>query len=109
MSRDTTIFLLQHLGLVPSLKKYFLNPSTKMEFIWVVIDSISLKFQLTKTKMLSIIQKCQSLLKKEKVSIRKLSSTIGTLVSTAVAVVPAPPPTISISATTTDTVPSRTP
>ena len=38
--RDTVIYLLQNLGFVLNLKKSVLEPSQKMEFLGMVIDSM---------------------------------------------------------------------
>ena len=90
MARDTTIFLFQHLGLIINLKKSDLQPSRIMEFLGVEINSILMTLQLPTSKVVSIVKKCQSLLTQKRITIRKLSSIIGTLTSSAVAVLPAP-------------------
>ena len=46
MSRDTETFLLQHLGFVINLQKSKLEPSTKLEFSWVEINSVNMTMYL---------------------------------------------------------------
>ena len=89
IARDTTIFLLEQLGFIVNLKKSVLNPTTFLEFLEVMINSETLTLQLPQ-KVNCLIQKCQKLLRSPLITLRQLSSVIGTLVSTAPAVFPAP-------------------
>ena len=90
VAKHTTIFLLQQLGFVINFQKSNLNPSTLMEFLGVEIDSQKMSMFLPKEKVDKLISKCKLLLAKDQVKIREVSSLIGTLNSTAPAVLPAP-------------------
>ena len=46
MSRDTVIFLLQHLGFAINWKKYMLTPVQKREFLGLKINSVTLRTSL---------------------------------------------------------------
>ena len=39
IARDSTMFLLHHLGLVINLEKSILTPQTRLEFLGITIDS----------------------------------------------------------------------
>ena len=51
MSRDTLIFLLQHLGFVINLKKSVLKPSQQIEFLALKIDTHAMTLTLTEEKI----------------------------------------------------------
>ena len=51
MSRNTLIFLLQHLGFVINLKKSVLTPSQQIEFLGLTIDTYTMTVALTEEKM----------------------------------------------------------
>ena len=51
MSRNTLIFLLQHLGFVINLKKLVLTPSQQIEFLGLTIDTYTMTVALTEEKM----------------------------------------------------------
>ena len=90
IARETTIYLLQHLGFVINLKKSCLDPSREMEYLGVLINSLQMTLFLPEIKVTKIIKMCQKLTKAHLVTLRELSSLIGTLVSTAPAILPAP-------------------
>ena len=50
MSRDTLIFLLQHLGFVINLKKSVLKPSQQIEFLCLKIDTHNMSLSLTEKR-----------------------------------------------------------
>jgi len=89
-ARDTIIFLLQNLGFSINEKKSVLVPSQVMEFLGMKIDSTKMLLILPKEKVVSITSYCQKLLDQAQVSVREMSKLIGTLSSTALAVLPAP-------------------
>ena len=90
IARETTIFLLQHLGLIINLEKSNLTPSTTMEFLGILIDSIRMTLLLPREKVNKIISNCQQIQKSYKITLRDLASLIGTLNSSAHAILPAP-------------------
>ena len=51
MSRDTVIFLLQHLGFVINWEKSVLTPVQETEFSDQTINSVTLELSLSKTKI----------------------------------------------------------
>ena len=90
MSRDTVIFLLQHLGFVINLQKSKLEPSTKLEFLGVEISSVDMTMYLPEVKMTDIIDLCKKLLSEKNTTLRELTSLIGKLIWTHQAVLSAP-------------------
>ena len=62
MSRDTLIFLLQHLGFVITLTKSVLKLSQEIEFLGLNIDTHTMTLTLTEEKMKKVILKCHILL-----------------------------------------------
>ena len=89
MSRDTVIFLLQHLGFFINWKKSVLTPVQEIEFLGVTINSVTLVLSLNKTKIQKVVSECQKLLKNPQTSILELTRLIGLLTSTIPAVLPA--------------------
>ena len=90
MGRDTLIFILQHLGFVINVNKSVLIPTKLIEFLGIMIDSVKMELSLSEEKVQRILNRCQNLLDKEKVSVREVTQLIGLLSSTALAVLPAP-------------------
>ena len=69
MSRDTVIFLLQHLRFVINWKKSVLTPVQEIEFLGLTINSVILELSLNKTKIQKVISECQYLLNNPQTSI----------------------------------------
>ena len=90
MARDTLIFILQHLGFLINTKKSYLEPTSTLEFLGVIVDSGEMTLNLPKEKLLKVQNHCQEILEKGKVTVRKLSKLIRRLSSTAIAILPAP-------------------
>ena len=89
MSRDTVIFLLQHLGFLINLQKSKLEPNTKLEFLVVEINSVDVATYLSEEKITDITNLCKKLLlQEENTTLRELTSLIGKLISTYQAVLP---------------------
>ena len=88
--RDSTLWLLQHLGFVINWKKSVLHPAQSMEYLGFVISSIEMKFFLPPGKMSQLVQDCKDLILEKSASVRTLSQIIGKLTSTMQAVLPAP-------------------
>ena len=62
MSRDTVIFLLQHLGFVINWKKSVLTPEQEIEFLDLAINSVTLELFANKINIQKVVSKCQNLL-----------------------------------------------
>ena len=90
MARDTTRFLLQQLGLTLNLKKSELEPQFRLKFLGVIVDSLEMKFYLPMEKVTKFRSLCQKTLTSPQITLRDLSSLIGTLRSTSPAIFPAP-------------------
>ena len=89
LSRDTVIFLLQHLRFVVNWKKSVLTPVQEIEFLGLTINSVTLELSLNKTKVQKVVSECQNLLNNPQTSILELTRVIGLLTSTIQAVLPA--------------------
>ena len=89
MSRDTLIFLLQHLGFVINLKKSVLKPSQQIEFLGLEIDTHSMTSALTEEKKEKVILKRQNLLSHPQTTVLELTQLIGLMSSTVQADLPA--------------------
>ena len=88
---DTLIFLLQKLGFVINFKKSVLDPCHVLEFLGLEIDSLNMRVEHPKKKVVKIKKRYQSLLSLGKVSVRDLAKSMGRLSSTAMEVLPALP------------------
>ena len=88
--RDSTLWLLQHLGFVINWKKSVLHPVRCMEYLGFVINSLEMKLFLPTEKMSQLLQDCKDLILEKSASVRTLSHIIGRLTSTLQAVLPAP-------------------
>ena len=89
MSRDTLIFLLQHLGFVINMKKSVLKPSQQIEFLGLKINTRTMTLVLTEEKMNKVILKCQNLFSHPQTTVLELKKLIGLVLSTVQAVLPA--------------------
>jgi hypothetical protein len=74
--------LLIKLGFVPHPSKSIFEPSQIIEFLGFLLNFINMTVSLTPKKCEKILAKCQHFLSCESVSIRDVSSLIGTLVAT---------------------------
>jgi len=90
LARDTMIYLLQNLGFLINIKKSQFQATQKIQFLGVEINSLNMSLSLPQEKVSKIIKQCQEILKKEFVSLRELTSLIGRLTSSAIAVLPSP-------------------
>ena len=89
LARDTLLFLLQHLGFVINQTKSQLTPVQKIEFLGMEINSLDMTLNLPQQKVNSLIKQCQVVQENPRITVWRLSSLIGTLSSTAQAVLPA--------------------
>ena len=72
MSRDSVIFLQQHLGFVLNLKKFILNLVQKIEFLGITINSLKMCLSLPQ-EVLKIQSQCQDIHTKSHVTVHKLT------------------------------------
>ena len=75
--RDSTLWLLQHLGFVINWKKSVLHPAQSMENLGCVISSIEIKLFLPPGKMSQLVQGCKDLILERSASVRTLSRLLG--------------------------------
>ena len=90
MAIDTLIFILQHLGFLINIKNSYIEPTSTLQFLGVIVDSGEMTLTLPKEKLLKVQNHCQEILENEKVTVRELSKLTGRLSSTAIGVLPAP-------------------
>ena len=76
MSRDTVIFLLQHLGFVINQKKSLLQAVQEIEFLGLNINSLNMTVSLPNEKLRAIISRCCALCQNPKTSIFEKASCI---------------------------------
>ena len=88
-SRDSGLFLLQHLVFVISLKKCVLYPVQEIELLGLILNSHTMTFSLPNEKIVKIKDQCLSFHKASEVSLLDLTNLIGTPFSTIQAVHPA--------------------
>lgn len=88
--RDSTIWMLQCLGLVINTEKSVLEPTRKLEYLGFMLDTMSLTLSLSDTKLASLQSECRALAQTETTTVRELASLIGKLAATKLAVLPAP-------------------
>ena len=71
------LYILRSLGFLFNEKKSILAPSQEIEFLGLVIDSVSLSFSLPTVKVDKVIQLCEKALRAERISLRDLASLLG--------------------------------
>ena len=71
------------------LKKSVLEPSQKIEFLGMVIDSMKMEISLPQEKLVKLISQCEQVPESKEISIIDLTNLIGKLGSTAQTVLPA--------------------
>ena len=76
-----TVALFRKLGSIVHLHKSVFKPTTKIQYLGVVIDSVAMKVQLTQDRKSSIESLVQVLLNKQSCSIRELAKVIGMIIS----------------------------
>ena len=77
-------------GLHDNYMKSVLVPSTQMEFLGFVVDSLTLSLALPRDKIRKVRKECQTLLDSPLVTVRQLAKLLGHLTSTIQAVFPGP-------------------
>ena len=82
-ARDTTIHVLESLGFIVNYRKSVLDPSTRMEFLGVVVDSVEMTMSIPQSKMQKLMDLCQKALSQPTMTMRKLAKVLGTLKATA--------------------------
>lgn len=87
---DLVTTLLQSLGFLINFKKSVLIPCQEIEFLGVIINSVTMFFSLPKEKIDRIKKACQHQLLQKSISALQLSQLLGQLSSTRQAVLAAP-------------------
>ena len=88
-TRDTLIYLLQHLGFVLNLKKSVLHRCQEIELLGLMVNSVNLTLSLPLQKVQKVQEECTKMYSKNWTSILELTKLLGLLLSTIQAVVPA--------------------
>ena len=68
MSRDTVIFLMQHLGFFLNMEKSILNPVQEIDFLGVTTNSLKMCLSLPQEKVLKIQSQYQDVYAKGQVT-----------------------------------------
>ncbi|KAK7109102.1 hypothetical protein V1264_013207 [Littorina saxatilis] len=76
-----TVQLLRSLGFVVHHEKSVLEPTQKIQYLGVLIDSIAMTVSLTKVRSDNLIECCKRALKVQLITIRDLAKVIGKLVA----------------------------
>ena len=84
------IYLLRNLRFVINLNESVLQPKQSTEFLGMIIDWVEMKVSLPQEKVESISKRCQDMLLMQDKSITDFTKLLGTLSSTALAILPAP-------------------
>ena len=87
--RDVLIFILQHLGFLIS-KICNQSQHRLQDFSGLIVDPAEMTLSLFKEKLLKVQNYCQEIFEKWKVTVTELSKLIARLLSTTIAVLPAP-------------------
>ena len=82
-ARDTTIHLLESLGFIINYKKSVLDPSTLIEFLGVMVDSMSMSLSIPLGKMENLMKMCRETMNQKTMTMRKLAKVLGKLKATA--------------------------
>ena len=82
--------LLEDLGFVINQEKSQSEATQCIEFLGFMVNAVLMTFTLPTAKVREIKSKCKQALRQEKLSIRRLAHIIGVLVSTGLAILPAP-------------------
>lgn len=87
ISRDTVIYLLQHLGFLFNMKKSVFTPCQEIKFLGLTINSLTMSLSLDKIR--NVQKHCQEMYKKSTTSILELTKLLSLLSSTIQAIVSA--------------------
>ena len=82
--------LLKKLGFVINIPKSLLTPSCQITYLGLLVDSVSIKLCLTEEKLQQTTHSCRELVTRLSVTVQDLSSVIGKLTPTRLAVLLAP-------------------
>ena len=83
------IYLLQSLGFLKHLKKSGLQPTQRIKFLGMIIDTVVMTKSWPQEKVESISKYIQNILSMQEVSMKNLANLLGTLSSTALAILAA--------------------
>ena len=82
-ARDTTLHLLEALGFVINYKKSILTPCQSIEFLGMIVDSITMSLIVPPEKVENLSNLCAKTMRMSRVTLRKMAKVIGKLKSTA--------------------------
>ena len=90
--RDLTSlrWLLENLGFIINWKKSVWAPTQEIQYLGFLIDSVNMVIRLPSEKIQKIILKCQRLVSKKIIQVRKISEILGLMTSSLQAIAPAP-------------------
>ncbi len=77
MALPQPVGLLQDLGFIINIEKSILDPTQKIEFLGILINSTRLSFALPPGKTQFIIDLCKKILEQEVSSLREVASIMG--------------------------------
>ena len=72
MARETLIFILLHLGFLINVKKSYIEPTLKLEFLVVVVGSVEMTLSLPKEKVLKVQNQCKEILENQQVTVNAI-------------------------------------
>ena len=90
MNISFVIQIFMYLGFVPNVEKSVVIPSQKMEFLGLVLNSREMSVSLPVSRIEKVKKLCTQLLGQKHCTIREIAKIVGLLVSTKLAVTPAP-------------------
>ena len=76
-----TATLFQKLGFIVHPRKSVFEPTTKIQYLGVTIDSVTMKVNLTEERRTGLQTDCEKLAKKNRCTIRELAQVIGKIVA----------------------------
>ena len=79
MATDTVIFVHQHLQFLINTEKSYLEQTSNLEFLGMIIDSMGMTLSPHKGKVLKVQNQYKKVLEKENVTFKELSKIIGRL------------------------------
>ena len=89
VTQDSVIFLLQHLGSVINSKKYVLEPTPKVDFLGMIVNSKTMTLSLPQQKVQKIKSQCLEVYSAQEITLLELTRLLGTLNSTIQVILPA--------------------
>ena len=89
VTQHSVIFLLQHLGFVINSKNCVLEPTQKVEFLGMIVNSKTMTLSLPQEKVQKIKSQCPDVYSAQEITLLELTRLLGTLTSTIQVILPA--------------------